>query len=773
MADAAASPQQAPAPSVPDAHAANPQAQQPAPADPYNVGAALKAGYSPTDVADFLGSHTGLDIAGARKAGYSDSEIASHLATLPAPSDGGPGTANGAPTPQQPSAMGPAVDRLVSQAQAPIPAPPSLPSWATGGSGSDAALRAPGAPISSGAPVPMGNAPRSDEAIVGEAAGTIAARVGNALIEGWKDTPDLLTPQAQQWLANAERNNPRPNLQDVLTVGHAAMAAGNAVFRGGLEGIAALGAAVGQPQLGNDVAGYYESMGVAGVPHMPGVLRSTMPETRAALTEQALGARNQGMPTLGGVPSAPAVSDILNAGSVDDAISQAASVASKPPAFISDARQDADARAGIARQGVAVPQSVGAAASRDLTNLALITAVTPAQKATALQKMVNQSAEDRMSPQGRDDNVYVPGVERPEAMRDFTPAAEGELSSPLAHKALYNTDSNYHDQFDAQVKKNNGVMVDQLGDLMGDANSRDAAMTEAKELMPGPVGLFNGEKPVDAQPIVDEIKDILASPAGKRDAVISQLGSLLPKLYDWDGNLETMPSMLKGIRDNITDRLYDKSPTAEGNAARTARSQLQDVLAVVDQKIGEGLPGTKYQDYLANLSAALGQVSKQDYLQKFLTGPRKLTDPAGQLVFRKVQAMLEDIQAHQADRTGGAKELTMPEINQIEAVRNELAAKDALDRRAGVRGSPTTQLTNATGVLGSGPLGAAIKGGAEVALHAGLAATTGGIGNAALASYRFIVKPAIDAAKANQAAAALAATKQRLLDTTPRPGAAP
>lgn len=415
-----------------------------------------------------------------------------------------------------------------------------------------------------------------------------------------------------------------------------------------------------------------------------------------------------------------------------------------------------------------VPQSVGAAASREGTAPELMLPETPAQRATALQKMVNQSAEDRVMPGGRDDAVYIPGVERPEAMRDFSHAPEGQESSALAHKTLYNTDSNYHDQFDAQVKKNNDIMVDRLGNLMGDANSRDAAMNAAKELMPGPVGLFDEQRPVSAQPVADRINEILAGPAGKRGAVRTQLSNILDNLKDTNGDLEEMPSMLKGIRDDITDKLYDKSPTTEGNAARTARNQLQDVLGVVDETIAKGLPGTKYQDYLSNLSDALGAVTKQDYLQSFLTGPKKLTDLAGNLVFNKVQRLLEDIQKHHADRTGGAKELSMDEINQIEAVRNELAAKDLLDRRAAVRGSPTAQLTNSSGILGSGPLGAGVKGAAEVALHAGLAPLTGGIGNAALAGYRFILKPAMDAAKAQQTAAALAATKQRLLDTTPR-----
>ncbi len=365
--------------------------------------------------------------------------------------------------------------------------------------------------------------------------------------------------------------------------------------------------------------------------------------------------------------SAATVDDVMKAPDIDSAIATAgkAAQAPTPDSGASEAvpgwgdlftskmpAPDAEEQSDNAEP---IPQSAGAAASREMATPGSIPPETPAQKATALQKMVNQSAEDRLTPQGRDDAVYVPGVERPEAMRDFAPAAEGEMSTALEHKTFYNTDSNYHDQFDEQVKKNNGVMVDQLSNLFGDANAREAAMDEAKELMPGPVGLFDDQKPVDAQPIADRINEILASPAGKRDAVASQLNRILPKLYDADGNLETLPSQLKGIRDDITDKLYDKTPTSEGNAARTAKNQLRDVLGVVDTTIGAGLPGTKYQDYLTNLSAALGQVSKLDYLQKFLTGPRKLTDLAGNLQFRKVQNMLEDIQAHQADPTGGAK----------------------------------------------------------------------------------------------------------------------
>jgi len=157
----------------------------------------------------------------------------------------------------------------------------------------------------------------------------IPARVGAAMIAAWRNTPDILTPQAQDWLANAEKNSPRPNLQDVLTVGHAALAAGSAVFQGGLAGVAALGDVVGQPELGRDVAGYYEAQGMADAPHFPGVMRTTLPETRAILTEQSIGAR-QALASPGPDLGAMAIK-VMNAPDVNAAIA-AATEATRDPA---------------------------------------------------------------------------------------------------------------------------------------------------------------------------------------------------------------------------------------------------------------------------------------------------------------------------------------------------------------------------------------------------------------------------------------------------------
>ena len=51
----------------------------------FDVQGALKAGYSPAEVADFLGSKAGFNVNAARDAGYSDQELIDHLASIGTP----------------------------------------------------------------------------------------------------------------------------------------------------------------------------------------------------------------------------------------------------------------------------------------------------------------------------------------------------------------------------------------------------------------------------------------------------------------------------------------------------------------------------------------------------------------------------------------------------------------------------------------------------------------------------------------------------------------
>lgn len=407
------------------------------------------------------------------------------------------------------------------------------------------------------------------------------------------------------------------------------------------------------------------------------------------------------------------------------------------------------------------PQSVGAAASRDMTAPEVITAKTPEQKLTDLGKDVTQSAEDRAGPQMEDHATYVPGVERPLQERVFSP------QNSLDDKTLRATDPEYRAQQEAIERGNNQTMVDLLGNDAGDANALKVAHDEREAVAPPAQQLFAGEKPVDAAPLVKQIDDTLSGPAGKRAAVVRTLTAVKQSLFDADGNLETMPSQLYGARQNITDLL--KKGVGEGaDDVRASKPILTGLLDKMDPIINDGAP--KYQAYLDQFHEASQPINQMEFLQKYQTGSKKLTNVDGYLQLNKVQKILDDIyQGQKAKGINPAKSLTDDQVQNIVNVRNELAAKSLSDRLAKVKGSDTTQQTNRAGILGDGPLGSAVKGAAEMGAHALLFHTTGGIGNAAMAIHKAVVKPARAAAKAEKVANALTARKAELLSTQSNP----
>jgi hypothetical protein len=654
----------------------------------------------------------------------------------------------------------------------PTPGPRGLPSPA---SPSPEQLSAPGAAL-------------DNLGAQGQVLSGIAARVGSALIAGWRDSPDILTPKAQEWLANAEKNNnARPNVQDVVTVGQAAMAAGNAVFRGGLEGISAIGDAVGMPLLGRDVAGYYEAMGMAGVPHMPGLLRSTMAETRAALTEQELGvARDQGTaggaaPTVGAAPpaaaappagawwersnnaapvapsepvvsgiptiavrpaastSAPKVSDILNAGNVDEAISNAASVASKSPSSIDlrgtpeeqMARLGAEARSG----GASAPKSVGAAASAP----DLIQQTASERSAADRAREARWMSVPRAA--GFDDTRYVPG-EQP-----LLYEIAGDPATSLEAKQLMQ-DPKYAGRFADAMRQNNQARTDFLNQLTGDAT--DVERLEAARNTQGDAdraALWKSKNQVDAQPVADAIGDILYGPAGKVDAVRTVMQKVQTGLYDADGNLETDPEVLYGVRKNIGTML-SKEARQQEPMNQHAAAELIGVRKVLDGVISSGAPS--FPQYLSNFADASKPIDAMQVLQdKFAT---VFTGADRNLTFNQFDNRLRQI----------VKMRDMPGVNPAKSIPNEamtglFSLDSSLARSTNIdlgkaRGSDTAQNMR---VLGYTP---------EAIAHAVVATATGGnlLGNLIVRYGASVVK--------DMQAARKAKTQDALVDHHINPG---
>jgi hypothetical protein len=406
------------------------------------------------------------------------------------------------------------------------------------------------------------------------------------------------------------------------------------------------------------------------------------------------------------------------------------------------------------------PRSVGAAASRDMTDPAYLAAKTPAQALNDFRTSVTQTVRDRAQPGAKegtveDHTVYVPGVSRLESARIFDPDIAGN------HDVMKDIDKTYETAANAHEQRNHDILKETYLQQAGNTNSVDALKQARREVSPDALGVFQNERPVSAQPVVNAIDAILDGPNGKVDAVANTLNRIKRNLYDKDGNLEVLPSRLYGSRKNLTTIRDSKALTQEASDAATARHELGEVLPVLDSVIGSGSTG--YSDvYLPQWAHYSRLIDQQEYLQSKTLGAGKVTGPDGNLTANGIQKLLEQI-AIDKGKAGNsrAKTLTEDQLNNLVSIRNELAAMQYRDRLAASHGSPTVKKAAAAARLGIS-VGGMSPEAIDAAIHAVLAKTTLGAGNAI---YQFGVKPILEKRREGKANAIVESTRNQLLRT--------
>jgi len=379
-----------------------------------------------------------------------------------------------------------------------------------------------------------------------------------------------------------------------------------------------------------------------------------------------------------------------------------------------------------------MPQSAGAAVTPPAQ---AAQAMTPGQRIANLEKSVQQTAEERAGPRMQDDTAYVPNIPpRTLAARDFSQSVNA-----LDEKVAYAKDTEFRDAVDANNRARNEGMVDLLRKDAGDSISLEKAHEARSEVSPSELGVFKNEQPTDASGLLAKVDELLAGPDRKRGAIRTVLNDVRDSLFDSNGKLESAPSQIYGARKNITDMLQKgvKGVGEQADNIRAAKSILTGLLPEVDATISAGAP--KFSDYLKQWHDLSIPINQMEFLQRYQTGPRKLTDASGYLQPNKVQKMLDDVlQENKAPGPRLGKTLTPEHIANIEAVRNELAADQLKSRLARVPGSDTFQQFNRPGVLGRGPIGAAIKSAGELAIG------VPSLGTANLL-YRQAIKPGLEA----------------------------
>jgi hypothetical protein len=406
------------------------------------------------------------------------------------------------------------------------------------------------------------------------------------------------------------------------------------------------------------------------------------------------------------------------------------------------------------------PFAQGGAAGADVTG-SPIPIKTPAQRITDLEKSVLQTAEERAGPQLHDPTQYVEGIPpRLLASTQFTPL------NALDEKVAIGSDPAFRKEIEANARARNEGMTDLLRTDAMDANALDEAHQARSEVSPQALGVFEGEKPVDAGGLVNTIQDYLKGPDGKQAAVRNTLNNVLDSLHDADGNIEKLPSVIYGARKNLTDLLKKgvKGTSDVADDVRASKHILTNLLPQFDETISGGAPKFA-SEYLPQYHEMSQPINQMEFLQKYQTGAKKITDGDGYLIPNKVQKMLDDIlQGVRAPGVNPAKSLSDQQIQNIINVRNELAAGKLRDRLAAVKGSDSFQQFMRVIAPTPTPIKAAATGAATLGAHGLIAASPlAGYGNAALGTYQNVVKPALQARRARKAEAAIAERKAQLL----------
>lgn len=335
------------------------------------------------------------------------------------------------------------------------------------------------------------------------------------------------------------------------------------------------------------------------------------------------------------------------------------------------------------------PQSVGAAASRDMTAPSSI-AMAP-QDAAASQATGENWRLAQPAVQGIDKTEYVKGV--------VPTAAEvaGNADISAQQKYVMQTPGQV-EKFRAQQASNNDRRIDHYDELAGTPTivdtMKDARSAQADADLKAAWG---NKKPVDAQPVVDQIDAVLSGPQGKLSAVRSSLKAVRDTLHDADGKLETDPEVLYGARREVAAML-GKAAQQEKPTLRDAASQLGNVKDSLDQTIEQGANG--YRQYLKNYSDASRPIDARELLLDARPG---LTNGADrQLSFAKVDRLMRDIVAkRQAAGSNPAKSLTDDQMEGLWNLHSDLKRLGNLDLGR-PKGSDTSALGRMGGALGLG-----------------------------------------------------------------------
>jgi hypothetical protein len=490
---------------------------------------------------------------------------------------------------------------------------------------------------------------------------TSVSHIADAAAQGWRDTPSILTPEAQAGVDKyggvVGQTLVNPALK-VVSGGVAAAHAGIAALsqaamevfgeKGGRDALALLGSIPtisGERMSPNAVAKAAEATTPARPRYMTEL---TAPDVSELDPRNAIATLIQHdieeNPPISGAPDrgkanqgfAATPADVLRAPDIDSAIA-AADSASRTP-YVPVTARDVAARDGIpivaawrraalenadgaskapdaapspAANDTAPPpfQSVGAAASREQTPFTQIEAPPGEAAANRLQGEVERLATP---PRQNDPAVYIPGTKP--TLAEVT----GDPRAAMDQK--YNRQQAEAMQSHIEQENHNADAVsDYYADTAGSAHTLErmnvARDERAKENIQQVFGDPHSERPpADPSGVIQFMDDTLADPRmQERDIIQKTIPNLIDRFYNEDGSMKTDPLSLYGIRQHIQDLLNGAGDPETNAAARMLRRELMQVQSRLDDTIEAAAPG--FAQYRADYTRDSREIDAMKLLQ--------------------------------------------------------------------------------------------------------------------------------------------------------------
>jgi hypothetical protein len=531
-------------------------------------------------------------------------------------------------------------------------------------------------------------------------------KVGAAMVEGWRDTPSIMTPEGED-VINKMGPLGRQIINPALKVLNAPIAAGNALMYGLAEG-------ANQFTGGDDGRAGRDVM--AALNTLPFIQAGKPPGPRAPVAEP---------PSPRFVPErfAPNVSELDPRNAIKTLIQHDIEENPPPAPDRGTPNQSVDTRAAPLMEEFnraeppPVPpaeppgtQSVGAAASREGTPTSEL-GLTPTEEAAYRSTAEGEKLLEPQEPGFRDDKQYLPGeiVNEAEASQDVLVARE--------LKSLRQQTPALDAKMAADETHNNNIRTNAINNaipgrvqIVAAEKARKAAMDAAEP------EVFANATDADVLPIVKEIQDILNDPKNKENSQLRQyVKPLIERLQNPDGTPKiTNPLQLWGWRQDIQHLTSGAAKAADPNLSRVS-GMLGRVLDVTDNRIEAAAPG-----YQARLRDEYRTRSNEIDAMEALNAERfKLYDSQNVPNYNAIQSLMRRIiDARQGnDPYEPFTHVTNETLGSLFNIRDTMRRSRAADRLAAPKGSPTAQ-----------NLGDALRGAGKMALQTAAPAVGAGIG---------------------------------------------